>query len=1086
MVRDNTIPEAIRVFVSSTFLDLNAEREILGKDVFPRIRKICEERGVAFSAIDLRSGIPEARIAAGELVGICLAEIDRCRPFFLAILGHRYGTIASVPETTLREYPWLARWARASVTEIEIRHAVLNDPAAARHALLYMQPTEATGKAAIEPAMKRLREEIKADPRLLPRVRPLCDLEQFAEEAFQDLKAVVDEFVPDTPADNRERELRLHEAFARVRRQLHSGRGQELRRLDEAANAGGRRIVVTGPAGIGKSALLAAWARRQQRLRPGGCVVSHFVGVSHYGADVPAMLRRVLTELLFRCDIYGTISHSPTPADLADWLRRASARRVIVIVDGIDALDLPEGRSKSFWLPVDSIPGATLVISSLPGADVERLVQHGWLRHEIGPLRAKAVSRAVRGLRQTHAKELSPEQVERIAATPAASTPRFLAMLLEEIRQAGFGPALAETLDRCLAAPDAVELFRVLLRRYERDFDRSRPGLVRTAMGALWASRHGIQEDELRRLIADGEASIPQSWWSPFFLAVEHGLAYRWGRLVLASAEHREAVRREFAPTPRDEFAHRYRLVWFAKNHAERGMRVREYLPQLVKLRDWTNLISLLSQPKEFEDLWAWDAAEVRSTWATIVRETGVSLAECYRPATLAPGSFGGPSCIWKLSILLADLGETDLALELRHWLVAHYNETGDVANVAAALDLVAALLRRKGLFAQALVTLREAEAIGRTVEDSSLILEALVNRAGVETDLGDLDAALATFARVETELRVHPNPRTLLVYHNGIGLVHMEKGNHDAALCAYQAAADLARDLGDFGAYQAALGNAAMVHDARGEEDRALALLDEQERVCRRIGHREGLVGALGNRGLVLLRQGRVEEAIVGHREELQIARAIGFLYGWKQGLGHLAQALATADLLKESVASWEELANLCTEHDDARGRRIGFQNAAALLQRLGRNLVSANQLSEACDALRRMRRYANETGDSAVVEAALHDLVSALAAAAAGAFESRRWIEAIDLYREQEGLCVGPRWEEARRVALENQGEALECWKDSAFDSADLGTRVAIAREYARIHGALGNTDAARAWSGILTKWLGSSGEEDEDGAA
>ena len=44
----------IRVFLSSTFKDMEAEREYLLGRIFPEIRKACAERGVSFSEIDLR------------------------------------------------------------------------------------------------------------------------------------------------------------------------------------------------------------------------------------------------------------------------------------------------------------------------------------------------------------------------------------------------------------------------------------------------------------------------------------------------------------------------------------------------------------------------------------------------------------------------------------------------------------------------------------------------------------------------------------------------------------------------------------------------------------------------------------------------------------------------------------------------------------------------------------------------------------------------------------------------------------------------------------------------------------------------
>ena len=52
-----TATRTFRVFVSSTFEDLEAERNALQHTVFPKLRKLCEENGARFQAIDLRWGV---------------------------------------------------------------------------------------------------------------------------------------------------------------------------------------------------------------------------------------------------------------------------------------------------------------------------------------------------------------------------------------------------------------------------------------------------------------------------------------------------------------------------------------------------------------------------------------------------------------------------------------------------------------------------------------------------------------------------------------------------------------------------------------------------------------------------------------------------------------------------------------------------------------------------------------------------------------------------------------------------------------------------------------------------------------------
>src|SRR6516164_7401675 len=90
----STIENAIvRLFVSSTFRDMDEEREELIKRVFPKLRRFCEERGLGWTDVDLRWGVTEAQVERGELLPVCFAEIERCRPFFIALLGERYGWI---------------------------------------------------------------------------------------------------------------------------------------------------------------------------------------------------------------------------------------------------------------------------------------------------------------------------------------------------------------------------------------------------------------------------------------------------------------------------------------------------------------------------------------------------------------------------------------------------------------------------------------------------------------------------------------------------------------------------------------------------------------------------------------------------------------------------------------------------------------------------------------------------------------------------------------------------------------------------------------------------------------------------------
>ena len=85
-----------RVFVSSTFEDLKAERDALQRYVFPRLADLCATRNARLQAIDLRWGVSEEASLDQRAIPICLTEIERCqrltpRPNFIVLLGDRYG-----------------------------------------------------------------------------------------------------------------------------------------------------------------------------------------------------------------------------------------------------------------------------------------------------------------------------------------------------------------------------------------------------------------------------------------------------------------------------------------------------------------------------------------------------------------------------------------------------------------------------------------------------------------------------------------------------------------------------------------------------------------------------------------------------------------------------------------------------------------------------------------------------------------------------------------------------------------------------------------------------------------------------------
>jgi hypothetical protein len=82
--------KTVRVFISSTFRDMHAERDHLVTVVFPELRERVEQLGLEFFDVDLRWGVP-AKDANGETANsweYCRQWIDRVEQFFVCILAN--------------------------------------------------------------------------------------------------------------------------------------------------------------------------------------------------------------------------------------------------------------------------------------------------------------------------------------------------------------------------------------------------------------------------------------------------------------------------------------------------------------------------------------------------------------------------------------------------------------------------------------------------------------------------------------------------------------------------------------------------------------------------------------------------------------------------------------------------------------------------------------------------------------------------------------------------------------------------------------------------------------------------------------
>ena len=563
----------IRVFISSTFRDMIAERDALMTHAWPELRRLCQERQVELVEVDLRWGIAEEQSTRRETLKLCLDEIRACRPFFIGLLGERYGWVPEDDAFTAdlrEEQPWLTALHGKSVTELEILHGVLNNPEMAGRAFFYFRdPAYAQGRGpdflSETPAAAEQQTALKAQIRAtcaaqgIPLRENYPDPLTLAALVRDQLTAAINEQYPiDEIPDALTREALEHEAFAEIRRRTYIARAEYYAALERHALGDGGPLLLVGASGSGKSALLANWVARWRADHPDDCILQHYIGGTADSADHWRLLTRVMAEIKRWTD-----DPDPVPTDHDDllrefplWLAKARAKaehdgvRCILVLDALNQLADQDHARLLGWLPEQPFFGPLrLVTSTLPGAALEAARQRGWTELPVQPLTVDERRRMIVDYLARFGKTLDAHQLDRLASAAPAANPLYLKILLDDLRVTGTYERLDERLTEYLAAADIPTLLQQVLARYIRDYERDRPGLVGEALGLIYAARHGLAERELLQLLRPADqAQLPPALWTPLRAALEDALVERGGIFNFAHDFLRLAVERAFVP----------------------------------------------------------------------------------------------------------------------------------------------------------------------------------------------------------------------------------------------------------------------------------------------------------------------------------------------------------------------------------------------------------------------------------------------------------------------------------------------------------------------------------------------------------
>ena len=120
-------------FISSTFKDMQAERDMLHQSVFPILRRRLKQYGEDIQELDLRWGVDTTLLSEEEsglrVIESCIDSIDRCRPYMIVFMGERYGWIPDSNLLQIVNDDRLSQWYKdsMSITQMEILYGAMSE-----------------------------------------------------------------------------------------------------------------------------------------------------------------------------------------------------------------------------------------------------------------------------------------------------------------------------------------------------------------------------------------------------------------------------------------------------------------------------------------------------------------------------------------------------------------------------------------------------------------------------------------------------------------------------------------------------------------------------------------------------------------------------------------------------------------------------------------------------------------------------------------------------------------------------------------------------------------------------------------------
>lgn len=654
----------IRVFISSTFQDMQDERDYLMRRTFPKLRKMAAERDVTLTELDLRWGITEEETKSGKVVEICLREIENSIPFFIGIVGNRYGWVPEKEELgkdVFEQFPKIDDYLEShlSVTEMEMQFGVLERPED-MHAFFYIKQQEG---AADHPLMlKRLKEEVMKSRYPSYTYSSVEDLANQVEKAFLSL---LDQLFPKAILSQHRKERLVQQSFISQLSATYVRVEDTFQRLTAfCQDPSSTYLVVTGESGLGKSALLANWSKEMQQQHAFS-VIPYFS--SNGGKQTHTSILAYLADEI--CDRFDmeTPQGSSEKERLEKLLDQFAVRSdcLVIVFDAINQIADVDQSKMLNWLPIP--PNNVKYLFSTLEDDVTMQVfqNRGYPVFHLQKLTKEQKIQLVEKYLGKFGKKLNQGQVNRIVDSPQSDNTLVLRSLLEELVSFGVYEALDERIGYYLDCTSVMQFYGKIIERFEQDYGRT---FIRNVLGLIAVSRNGVSEQEIIEM-----TGAKRLEWSEFYCGFVVHLNNQSGRFVFTHSYITKTVWERYLIGDHAFESECRRKI--AEVHCDdKSTNAMQEVPyQYDHLKEWDLLHDFLVSCRYLEYCMDYDEIEIATYWRHVFegRPEKYSIKD-YLSATDCEDCVSLYIRLMKLSKVLSLNVGKDVAILLRDYIEKH------------------------------------------------------------------------------------------------------------------------------------------------------------------------------------------------------------------------------------------------------------------------------------------------------------------------------------------------------------------------------------------------------------------------------